>query len=190
MGLFKRKDSKPSNNSQEFNEKASRSSGSFQDSNSSLKSPRPNMNGFPSPARIPEIPIPDAPDPAIDPAAYLRSIHAVRERSRMVYERAKRNELNHFDVDLSKFSETASYVVSIIKVGTWLLALDWRAFSLTASARLCRRLQIHSPTWAMAAFRSWWQATHQSTSSNVAQHYRFPRAYKTFGRPLPCFRSP
>jgi len=116
MGLFKRKDSKPSNHSQEFNEKGSHSSGSFHDSASSLKSPRAIMNGFPSPAPIPETPIPQAPDPAIDPAAYLRSIHAVRERSKLVYERAKLNQLTHFDVDLSKFSDTAAYVVSIIKV--------------------------------------------------------------------------
>jgi hypothetical protein len=115
MGLFRRKDSKQRNYSQDFNEKASHSSGSFHDSNSSLKSPRV-MNGFPSPAPIPEIPIPHAPDPAIDPAAYLRSIQAVRERTKLVYERAKLNELNHFDVDLSKFNDTAAYVVSIIKV--------------------------------------------------------------------------
>jgi hypothetical protein len=116
MGLFKRKDSKLSNHSQEFNDKGSYSSGSFQESNASLKSPRVAMNGFPSPAPIPEIPIPGPPDPAIDPAAYLRSIHSVRERSRYVHERAKRNQLKHFDVDLSKFSDTAQYVVSIIKV--------------------------------------------------------------------------
>jgi hypothetical protein len=59
---------------------------------------------------------PAAPDPDLDPAGYLRSIHAVRERSKLVLEKAKTGELHHFDVDPNKFSETAQYVVSIIKV--------------------------------------------------------------------------
>lgn len=33
-----------------------------------------------------------------------------------MYNKAKRNQLNHFTVDLTKFNETASYVVSIINV--------------------------------------------------------------------------
>ena len=68
--------------------------------------------------QIPDVPIPEPPDPWQDPVAYLRSIHAVRERSRLVLEKAKRNQLRHFEVDMSKFPETASYVVSIIKVRT------------------------------------------------------------------------
>lgn len=67
-------------------------------------------------ASIPDIPIPKAPDPNLHPAAYLRSIYAVRERCRLVMEKAKRNQLRHFHVDMSKFAETASFVVSIIKV--------------------------------------------------------------------------
>ena len=31
-------------------------------------------------------------------------------------EKAKRNQLNHFDVDMSKFEDTTKFVVSIIKV--------------------------------------------------------------------------
>lgn len=65
---------------------------------------------------IPEIDIPEAPDPDVQPAHYLRSIYAVRQRSQIVLEKAKANELNHFDVDLSKFQDTAAYVTSIIKV--------------------------------------------------------------------------
>ncbi|KAK7559238.1 hypothetical protein JOL62DRAFT_14836 [Phyllosticta paracitricarpa] len=65
--------------------------------------------------QIPDIPLPKAPDPALDPAGYLRSIYAVRERSRLVLDKAKANQLNHFNVDLSKLSDTAAYVVSIIK---------------------------------------------------------------------------
>lgn len=65
---------------------------------------------------MPDIAIPDPPDPTSNPAGYLRSIHAVRERTKLVLEEAKINALNHFDVDLSKFKDTADYVVSIIKV--------------------------------------------------------------------------
>lgn len=67
-------------------------------------------------ASIPSVPLPRAPDPQVDPAAYLRSIYAVRERTRLVLEKAKRNQLRHFTVDMSKFPDTAAYVVSIIKV--------------------------------------------------------------------------
>lgn len=63
-----------------------------------------------------DIPLPKAPDPNVDPAGYLRSIYAVRERCKLVLEKAKRNQLRHFNVDMSKFSNTAQYVVSIIKV--------------------------------------------------------------------------
>lgn len=65
---------------------------------------------------IPEIDIPPAPDPIKNPAQYLRSIYAVRERSTIVLDKAKRDQLNHFDVDMTKFQDTADYVVSIIKV--------------------------------------------------------------------------
>lgn len=88
-------------------------------SNGSLKSPvssSANVNGPKTPtASIPDIPLPKAPDPALDPAGYLRSIYAVRERSKLVLEKAKKNQLKHFTVDMTKFSDTAGYVVSIIK---------------------------------------------------------------------------
>jgi hypothetical protein len=61
------------------------------------------------------IEMPPTPDPVEKPAAYLRSIQAVRERTKIVLMRAKANQLNHFAVDMSKFQETADYVVSIIK---------------------------------------------------------------------------
>ena len=56
------------------------------------------------------------PDPTVDPAAYLKSIYAVRERCSIVHEKAKQNKLLHFDVDMAKFKDTAQFVVSIIKV--------------------------------------------------------------------------
>lgn len=68
------------------------------------------------PPTIPKVDMPKTPDPNVDPAGYLRSIGAVRERCSLVLEKAKRNELNHFDVDMSKFEDTTKFVVSIIKV--------------------------------------------------------------------------
>jgi hypothetical protein len=68
-------------------------------------------------ASIPDIPLPKAPSPSLDPAGYLRSIYAVRERSKLILEEARRNRLRHFQVDMSKFADTANYVVAIIKVG-------------------------------------------------------------------------
>jgi hypothetical protein len=111
MGLFKRKDSR---HSERDENESFISVNSARTSNTSLRSP--GYKGSGPPASIPELPIARPPDPALDPAAYLRSIHAVRERSNIILKKAKKNQLNHFDVDMSKFEATASYVVSIIKV--------------------------------------------------------------------------
>lgn len=116
MGLFSRKSSSNSTrtNGGIDSHRASADSG--------LKSPgltKQHTGSGVSPsanASIPEINIPRAPDPSLDPAAYLRSIHAVRDRSRIILRKAKQNQLNHFDVDMSKFNDTASYVVSIVNV--------------------------------------------------------------------------
>ncbi|KAL1991912.1 hypothetical protein VTN49DRAFT_5220 [Thermomyces lanuginosus] len=113
MGIFKRKDSKTSIQTDKDDFDAG-SAHSGRTSNASLKSPSYRSN-ITLPVSIPEVPVPNPPDPNLDPAGYLRSIHAVRERSRIVLEKAKQNRLNHFDVDMTKFHATASYVVSIIK---------------------------------------------------------------------------
>jgi len=107
MRLFGRKGSKPivSPNGSQPNS-----------SNGSLRSPGPTPNGS-RPTSFPDVPLPKAPDPALDPAGYLRSIYAVRERSKLVLEKAKKNQLKHFTVDMTKFHDVASFVVSIIKVG-------------------------------------------------------------------------
>ena len=112
MGLFNRKGSKVSTDGDSTASITSRHS-------QALKSPplkTPNGAHFAS-SSMPDVTLPKAPDPKVDPAAYLRSIHAVRERSKYVYEKAKRNKLTHFDVDMSHFGATARYTVSIIKVG-------------------------------------------------------------------------
>lgn len=111
MGFFNRKSGKAPPN--DINSNGTRSS------KSSLRSPPRASNGtgstFTSPS-LPDITLPPAPDPKVDPAAYLRSIYAVRERSKHVLVKAKRNQLAHFTVDMSKFNDTATYVVSIINV--------------------------------------------------------------------------
>jgi hypothetical protein len=60
--------------------------------------------------------VPKCPDPNVNPAGYLRSIHAVRERCMIVFEKARKNELNHFDVDWDKFDQTVKWVEQIIRV--------------------------------------------------------------------------
>lgn len=113
MGLFSRKQGKaPAANQPP--EKASIHS------NGSLKSSATQKMDRLSKPTIPDIPIPKAPDPQTNPAAYLRSIYAVRDRSKVVLEKAKKNQLKHFNVDMNKFPDVVSYVVSIIKVRTLL----------------------------------------------------------------------
>ena len=111
MGLFSRKQSKTSVAVPSVEDKSAlQSNGSLKTSSQSQ-----GKNGLSKPT-IPDIPIPRAPDPQANPAAYLRSIHAVRDRSKIVLEKAKKNQLKHFTVDMTKFPDTTSYVVSIIKV--------------------------------------------------------------------------
>ena len=48
----------------------------------------------------------------------------MRERCKVVLHKAKKDELVHFDVDMSKFPDTTSFVVGLIKVMpplTWYL---------------------------------------------------------------------
>lgn len=128
MGLF----SKSSSNRTSSKPSISERSASLASSNSSLQSPTlgfgkrsspPTSSGPPpfsptttAPSHRPQIPMPKAPDPLIDPAAYLRSIGSVRARCSVLLEKAVDNELNHFDVDMSKFDDSVAFVVSIIKV--------------------------------------------------------------------------
>jgi len=113
MGLFSRKHGKPHGHNNSNNNDHLHPADS--DSRPTPKMSRTNSTPAQN-ASIPQISLPKAPDPNLDPAGYLRSIYAVRERSRLVLEKAKRNQLRHFTVDMSKFSDTANYVVSIIKV--------------------------------------------------------------------------
>ncbi|KAG0329266.1 hypothetical protein BGZ99_002815 [Dissophora globulifera] len=47
--------------------------------------------------------------------AYLKSLPAVRERSKLVYAKAQERQLKHFDVDFAKLGDVAKFVVSLIK---------------------------------------------------------------------------
>lgn len=134
MGLFKR-NSKTSVHSDRDEQDSFVSVNSARTSNTSLRSPGYKGSGLP--ASIPEMPIAKPPDPALDPAAYLRSIHAVRDRATLVLDQAKKNQLHHFDVDLSKFAATASYVVSIIKVKHQFTQAALPPNHLSASALSC-----------------------------------------------------
>jgi hypothetical protein len=116
MGLFKKKASKASIGSEakSFRKGSTTSVGSSVKSPTSLTS---KYNG--SYAAMPTIistKLPPAPDPAMDPAAYLRSIYAVRERNKFVIEAALQNKLTNFNVDLDKLQDVVDYVAMIIKV--------------------------------------------------------------------------
>ncbi|KAG6198193.1 hypothetical protein E4U22_008741 [Claviceps purpurea] len=68
-----------------------------------------------SPAKLPKVDLSRSPDPELDPVGYLRSLGAVRERSRIIFERTTENQLNHFDVDLSKLPDVVNFVAGLIK---------------------------------------------------------------------------
>ncbi len=63
----------------------------------------------------PKVIVPMAPSPDIDPLGYLRSLNAIRERSRAVYDKGRNRQLNHFDLDMGKMKDVTNFVVSIIK---------------------------------------------------------------------------
>jgi hypothetical protein len=146
MRLFGRKSSKPA---------ISPSGSQPNSSNNSLRSPGPTPNGS-RPTSFPEVPLPKAPDPTLDPAGYLRSIYAVRERSKLVLEKAKKNQLKHFTVDMSKFNDVASFVVSIIKVRSRApRPMAPYTPSDTLIAGLRARLRLNPPSRPVAALRCW-----------------------------------
>lgn len=141
MRLFSRKGSKP---------QVSPNGSQPNSSNGSLRSPGPTPNGS-RPTSFPDVPLPKAPDPTLDPAGYLRSIYAVRERSKLVLEKAKKNQLKHFTVDMSKFGDVASFVVSIIKVREDVVSRGRIQVINTAPARLCARLRLNPSPRPVAA---------------------------------------
>ncbi|KAI1764613.1 DUF1688-domain-containing protein [Hypoxylon sp. FL1150] len=69
----------------------------------------------PNPHAMSRVHLPKPPDPSLDAAGYLRSLGAVRERSRIVTDKALRDGLAHFEVDMDKFPDVVSFVCGIIK---------------------------------------------------------------------------
>jgi hypothetical protein len=158
MGLFSRKKTSESTTSGGSRKNSSSLADvTSMSSQSSLKSPvTPGTPGFsnftkmsaPMNPAIPKINLPKAPDPHVDPAGYLRSIGAVRERSLPVLVKAKANRLNHFEVDMSKFEDTTKFVVSIIKVHSFCATLC--SVLMACAARFRSRLCEYSSPRPMA----------------------------------------
>ncbi|KAI1183578.1 hypothetical protein F5B17DRAFT_443327 [Nemania serpens] len=134
MGLFSRKPKTPrpvTKDSASFDSDNSHSNSFGTNSNNkSFRSNTLNFNtnsrtsassiGIQSPLtpmtpHLPKINLPKPPDPSLDAAGYLRSLGAVRERCKIVTEKALQNQLNHFDVDLDKFPDVVNFVCRIIK---------------------------------------------------------------------------
>lgn len=69
-----------------------------------------------SPNKLPKMDLPRPPDPQLDPAGYLRSLGAVRERTKIVFDKTLANKLQHFDVDMTKFPDVVTFVSGLIKV--------------------------------------------------------------------------
>ncbi|KAK3685190.1 hypothetical protein B0T22DRAFT_212812 [Podospora appendiculata] len=139
MGLFSRREKAPKAAGTEPSLSTSQSKSSLASGSSSLKSPglasssrimnrtsagTASTNGPGTPITpfstgntpgLPRIDLPRAPDPQLDPVGYLRSLGAVRDRSKIVTDKALRNDLRHFDVDMRKFSDVVTFVANIIK---------------------------------------------------------------------------
>jgi len=191
MGLFTRKSSKTIDTNGDLT--ASNGTSVNRNANSS-KSPPPTKtsHGKPfvvSPSAL-DVSLPAPPDPTLDPAAYLRSIYAVRARCALVYQRAKRNQLAHFDVDGSKFGETAAYLVAIIKVTASVpifLSIRLTTFS---TERLRPRLQADTCSRTMAALRSWRTTEDRAITVFLAVVRRRTRTHTPLDRSLPRFGPP
>ncbi|EXV00144.1 DUF1688 domain protein [Metarhizium robertsii] len=121
MGFFSRKDKAPKGNSSIL---ASQSTTSVASGNSRGIGNRTSAGSFTSagtplspmsPIKLPKVDLPRPPDPQLDPVGYLRSLGAVRERSKIIMDKATRNELNHFDVDLAKLPNVVAFVSGLIK---------------------------------------------------------------------------
>ncbi|KAM4066552.1 uracil catabolism protein 4 [Hirsutella rhossiliensis] len=121
MGLFSRKSKAAKANSSSIT--ISQSSASLNSSNSKLVgtrtsagtiSPRTPLSPM-SPVKLPKVDLPRPPDPQLDPTGYLRSLGAVRDRSRLVMDKLLANQLHHFDVDLTKLADVVTFVSGLIK---------------------------------------------------------------------------
>ncbi|TQS31736.1 hypothetical protein Golomagni_07973, partial [Golovinomyces magnicellulatus] len=120
MGFFSRKSKVPSGDAALASSQSSTSFASLSASKNrpKLKQRRSGSSGgrSPSPPTIPHnMSLPRPPDPTLDPAGYLRSLGAVRERSNVIMDKALKDQLTHFDVDMSKMDEVVMFVSRLIK---------------------------------------------------------------------------
>lgn len=194
MGIFSRKDKSSSvaSGSTRHNSSVAPSVGDVKSvsSQTSLKSPiTPAYNTRMS---FPKIALPKAPDAHVDPAGYLRSIGSVRERCTIMLEKAQKNNLNHFDVDMSMFDATTKFVVSIIKVNIYTtphFSIIHQLSSFNAgsptTARLCTRLCEYPSTWPMATFQCRWSRPYRGAPENLAKERRSIRTMPQTARSLP-----
>lgn len=130
MGIFSRKQKSPresgileSQSTTSFGSSTFRGMTNNRVSSSSMLTPNTPSSPMP-PFKIPKIDLPRPPDPLLDPAGYLRSLAAVRDRAKILMEKAEENALVHFDVDMNKFPDVVTFVAGLIKVRS-LLLLDW-----------------------------------------------------------------
>ncbi|KAK5993776.1 Uracil catabolism protein 4 [Cladobotryum mycophilum] len=122
MGFFSRKPKQPkadssltnSTSTASFNSATSRGLSNNRISAGSILTPATPLSPM-SAVKIPKIDLPRPPDPQLDPAGYLRSLGAVRDRSKVILDKALKNQLNHFDVDMTKMSDVSIFVSGLIK---------------------------------------------------------------------------
>lgn len=124
MGLFSKKGSRANSVASDNTGKSSRkgSTTSANSLRSTASATKMSLSGS-SYSTLPPLPnsaslvkLPPAPNPQSNLGGYLRSIYAVRETSRNVLDAALKGRLTNFNVDMTKFQDVVSYVVSIIKV--------------------------------------------------------------------------
>lgn len=122
MGIFSRKQKSPresgileSQSTTSFGSSTFRSLANNRVSAGSMLTPNTPLSPLPS-LKIPKLDLPRPPDPALDPAGYLRSLGAIRDRAKVLMEKAEDNELVHFDVDMNKFPNVVTFVSGLIKV--------------------------------------------------------------------------
>lgn len=122
MGLFSRKQKSPresgileSQSTTSFGSSTFRGLTNNRASAGSMLTPNTPLSPLPS-LKIPKLDLPRPPDPALDPAGYLRSLGAIRDRAKVLLEKAEDDELVHFDVDMNKFPNVVTFVSGLIKV--------------------------------------------------------------------------
>lgn len=148
MGLFSRKQKSPresgileSQSTTSFGSSTFRGLTNNRASAGSMLTPNTPLSPLPS-LKIPKLDLPRPPDPALDPAGYLRSLGAIRDRAKVLLEKAEDNELVHFDVDMNKFPNVVTFVSGLIKVRLFVYGeveslRRWRFYlALSAWARI------------------------------------------------------